>query len=259
MKKGGKNFKKQVEVLKRVYQKVSRIRKDFLHKQSRKLANEYATVIREDLNISKMVKDSRYAKHILDCSWGTFFELLEYKTDVIKVNCAYTSQECSKCGHTSKENRKTQSLFECVSCGFTENADLQACFNILQRGQTLLEANVEQQFKRFPRIQPTLVVGVVKWRKGLLDDYEFEDLGWIDNGYPEFTLFGTCPWYGEGTEENLVSGLFERVWWEGEVDENYHPISKYPTYKDVIECLKKLPTVRIDNKINSKLIVRYDY
>ena len=91
-----------------------------------------------------MVKDSRFAKHILDCSWGTFFDFLEYKTNVIKVDCAYTSQMCSKCKHTSKENRKTQSLFECTSCGYTENADLQACFNILQRGQTLMEANVNQ-------------------------------------------------------------------------------------------------------------------
>lgn len=96
------------------------------------------------------------------------------------------------------------------------------------------------------------------WRKGLLDDYDFEDLGWIDNGYPEFTLFGTCFWHGEGTEENLVSSLFERIWWEGEVDEDFHPISKYPTYNDVIEYLKKMPTVRIDNKINSKLIVRFE-
>lgn len=144
MRKGGSNWKKQVSVLKILYQKVSRVRKDFLHKQSRKLANEYGTVVREDLKISKMVKDSRYAKHILDCSWGTFFQFLEYKTNVVKVNPSYTSQECSKCGHTCKENRRTQSLFECTSCGYTENADLQACFNILQRGQTLMEVNVNQ-------------------------------------------------------------------------------------------------------------------
>ena len=54
MKKGGSNWKKQVGVLKRLYQKISRVRKDFLHKQSRKLANEYGTVIREDLKISQI-------------------------------------------------------------------------------------------------------------------------------------------------------------------------------------------------------------
>ncbi len=134
MKVGGSNFKKQLNRLQRVYQKVSRVRKDFLHKESRKLANQYGTVIREDLNIMKMTKGSHLAQHILDCAWGTFFELLEYKTNVIKVNPAHTSQKCSKCGHTCKENRKTQSLFECVKCNYTENADLQATFNILELG-----------------------------------------------------------------------------------------------------------------------------
>lgn len=143
MKKGGSNYKKQVKVLQRLHLKISRVRKDFLHKQSRYLANNYSTVVREDLNISKMVKGSKLAKHILDCSWGTFFQFLEYKTNVIKINPAYTSQECSNCGHTCKENRKTQSLFECVKCNFTMNADEQACINILQRGQSLMEANVE--------------------------------------------------------------------------------------------------------------------
>lgn len=142
MKKGGSNFKKQVVVLQRLHQKIRRARKDFLHKQSRYLANSYSTVIREDLKISQMIKGSTYAKHILDCSWGLFFELLEYKTNVVKVNPAYTSQKCSKCGHTCKENRRTQSLFECVKCNFTMNADLQACYNILELGQQLIGANV---------------------------------------------------------------------------------------------------------------------
>lgn len=70
MKKGGNNFRKQVKVLQLLHQKVSRVRKDFLHKKSRYLADNYGTIIREDLNISKMVKGSNYAKHILDCSWG---------------------------------------------------------------------------------------------------------------------------------------------------------------------------------------------
>jgi hypothetical protein len=64
------------------------------------------------------------------------------KTKVIKVDSKYTSQQCNKCGHTCKENRKTQSLFECIVCSHINNADLNATFNILQRGQSLLKANV---------------------------------------------------------------------------------------------------------------------
>lgn len=139
MKKGGSNFKKQVNVLQRLHQKVSRTRKDFLHKQSIYLANNYSTVIREDLKISKMIKSS-FAKHIADCSWSMFFDMLEYKTNVIKINPAYTSQKCSKCGYTCKENRRTQSLFECIKCNHTDNADYNACLNILESGQRLIGA-----------------------------------------------------------------------------------------------------------------------
>ena len=144
MKRGGSNYKKQVKVLQRLHQKISRVRKDFLHKETRYLANNYSTVIREDLNIAKMVKGSKLAKHILDCSWGLFFELLEYKTNVVKVNPAYSSQTCSKCKHTAKENRKTQSLFECVKCGYIDNADYNATLNLLQWGQTLMEAKTDR-------------------------------------------------------------------------------------------------------------------
>lgn len=142
MKKFGSNWKKQVNVIQLLHQKVSRSRKDFLHKESTKLSKEYKTVFVENLNISGMSKNTKLSKHILDCSWGTFFQFLEYKTNVVKVNPAYTSQECNRCGHKVKENRKSQSIFECVSCGHTDNADLNASYNILQRGQSLIEAKV---------------------------------------------------------------------------------------------------------------------
>jgi putative transposase len=144
MKKGGSNWNKQLIVVQRLYLKVRRCRLDFLQKQSTLISNNYETVIIEDLNIKGMSKSKKLSKHILDCGWGTFFKLLEYKTNVIKVNPRYSSQECSKCGHTCKENRKTQSLFECIQCGFTENADFQATLNLFQRGQSLMEANVDR-------------------------------------------------------------------------------------------------------------------
>lgn len=142
MKKGGANYKRQVVVLQRLYQKVKRIRLDFLHKETAKLSSQYTTVYVENLNIKEMLKSGKLSKGILDCGWGIFLTLLEYKTNVIRVNPAYTSQKCSKCGYTVKDNRKSQSIFECISCGHTDNADLNAAYNIKEKGQLLMEANV---------------------------------------------------------------------------------------------------------------------
>jgi transposase len=44
-----------------------------------------------------------------------------------------TSRECSRCGHTAKENRKTQDQFACVQCGFALHADINAAINIRSR------------------------------------------------------------------------------------------------------------------------------
>lgn len=142
MKRYGSNYYKQLQKIQRLHLKVRRSRRDFLHKLSTRMAVQYDTVCIEDLNIKEMVKDSGYSKHILDCGWGTFFGMLEYKTNVVRVNPEYTSQECSSCGHVSKKNRKTQSHFKCVECGYKDNADLNASKNIKSRGHSVLEANV---------------------------------------------------------------------------------------------------------------------
>jgi putative transposase len=70
-------------------------------------------------------------------SWA-FFQLrafIAYKAQmagvrVALVNPAYTSQTCSRCGHCEKANRRTQSKFLCVACGYACHADLNAAVNI---------------------------------------------------------------------------------------------------------------------------------
>ena len=49
---------------------------------------------------------------------------------VVEVDPAYTSQRCHKCGSISKENRQSQSLYNCGKCTLISNADLNAAKNI---------------------------------------------------------------------------------------------------------------------------------
>lgn len=54
--------------------------------------------------------------------------------DVIGVNPRNTSRTCSVCLFCDKANRKSQSHFECISCGFQANADYNASCNIARLG-----------------------------------------------------------------------------------------------------------------------------
>ena len=63
----------------------------------------------------------------------------QYGIQIIAVNPAYTSQECSRCHYVSKENRKTQKDFVCQHCHFSCNADVNAGRVINQRRSLMLE------------------------------------------------------------------------------------------------------------------------
>ena len=73
-------------------------------------------------------------------SWS-FFQLrsfIEYKAKlngvpVVAVDPRNTSRTCPACGNVDKANRKTQSAFSCVSCGFSGLADHIAAGNISSR------------------------------------------------------------------------------------------------------------------------------
>ncbi|MGH3674431.1 MAG: RNA-guided endonuclease InsQ/TnpB family protein [Mycobacterium sp.] len=52
----------------------------------------------------------------------------------VQVDPAHTSQTCNRCGRVDKRNRRSQSVFECVRCGFVGHADHNAANNIAQRG-----------------------------------------------------------------------------------------------------------------------------
>jgi transposase len=52
---------------------------------------------------------------------------------VALVSAANTSRGCSACGYIDKANRKNQSDFVCLKCGFELNADYNAAINISNR------------------------------------------------------------------------------------------------------------------------------
>ena len=150
--------KKTKRKLGRIHQKISNIRHDFCHKTSHQLAHSSAWVFGvEALSLKNMTKtprpkkdeQGRYIRNgrrakaglnraLLSKGLGKMIAFLEYKARrlgklVVKVPAHYTSQECAKCGHIHPENRQTQSLFECISCGNRDNADNNAAKVIVKR------------------------------------------------------------------------------------------------------------------------------
>ncbi len=53
---------------------------------------------------------------------------------------AYSSQECSACHYVDAKNRLSQSEFQCIKCGYTEHADINASKVIKHRGLVVLNS-----------------------------------------------------------------------------------------------------------------------
>lgn len=138
LKKGTPKRRKQGKVVAKVHERISNQRKDFCHKESKKIIDQYQYICIEDLNIKKMVEGSRLAKSITDASWNQFRQFLTYKAveagrKLEMVNPAYTSQDCSQCKH--REEKKLSERMHCCSrCGYTATRDLNAAQNILALG-----------------------------------------------------------------------------------------------------------------------------
>ncbi|OHE56271.1 MAG: hypothetical protein A3K61_04500 [Thaumarchaeota archaeon RBG_16_49_8] len=146
-KKGSSNREKARLRLEKAWRQVRRQRDDTAHKASRKLADNYGTIIFEDLMIKNMVKNHRLASAILDATWSKLRRLTAYKAErrggrVILVEPRGTSQECSGC-HKIVEKSLSVRTHVCPHCGLMLDRDVNAAKNILARGLEQTHAETE--------------------------------------------------------------------------------------------------------------------
>lgn len=57
----------------------------------------------------------------------------KYDIGVSTIQSSYTSKMCPVCGCIDDDNRTSQEEFECIECGYKENADINAAINIRNR------------------------------------------------------------------------------------------------------------------------------
>ncbi|UIA85012.1 transposase [Erwinia tracheiphila] len=169
------NWKKVRRKVQKLHSRIANIRRDYLHKVSTTISKNHAMIVIEDLKVASMSKSaagtasqhgrnvrakSGLNRSILDQGWYELRRQLEYKQlwrggQVLAINPAYTSQKCACCGHTAKENRQSQSQFECLACGYTENADINGARNILAAGHAVLAGGEMAALGRSMKQEPT--------------------------------------------------------------------------------------------------------
>lgn len=150
-KKDSANYRKAQKKLAKIEAKVASQRRDFQHKQTKKIVTDYDIICVENLSSNEMT-DRTSTKKIskannrskADRAYGEFFRMLDYKCELygktlIKVDKYFpSSQLCSNCGFKN-EAVKNLSVrkWECPECGQVHDRDINAAINILNEGLRL--------------------------------------------------------------------------------------------------------------------------
>ena len=134
-----KNYQKQKHKVAKLHEHIANCAKDFNHKLSRKLVEEYDLLAFEDLNIEGMKKNHNLAYSISDVRWAQLLNFIQYKCqwygkEFVQVDRFYASSKiCSECGTYHKDIVNSLSVREwtCPDCGTHHDRDVNAAKNIL--------------------------------------------------------------------------------------------------------------------------------
>lgn len=144
MVQGSSNYQKQKLAVARLHAKVRNQRKDWQHKMSREIANNWDIVCVEDINLNGIAQSLRLAKATNDNGFGQFRTYLAYKLAeqgklLITIDKWYPSSKlCRKCGVINSELALADRIWTCPSCGSLNERDHNAAINIRNAGLAMI-------------------------------------------------------------------------------------------------------------------------
>ena len=139
-KKDTSEYRKYKRVIQHIHQRIADCRKDFAHKLSRRLVNEFQVIAFENLKIQQMQNGNWRSmnKSISDAAWRQFMNFTAYKAEsadrtCVKVDPRNTTQMCSGCGQIVPKGLAVR-VHDCPHCGLVLDRDHNAALNTLARG-----------------------------------------------------------------------------------------------------------------------------
>jgi putative transposase len=138
--KGSKRREKQRLVVAKLHEKITNQRKDYIHKISYHLTENFDTICMEDLNVSGMMKNGKLARSIGEQGWSILNEQLQYKSEWKGKNYIQigrfdpSSKRCNCCGHINKELKLSHRVWTCENCNNVNERDANAALNIRDYG-----------------------------------------------------------------------------------------------------------------------------
>ena len=144
---------KQLLKVQKLHEHIANQRKDFLHKLSNQITNDYDVIVFEDIDLRELSnKDNKdkttgsrlnLGKRTLDNGFGMFRNFCEYKAErkgkiFIKIDKYFPStKKCNNCGYVNHDITLQTKEWDCPSCHIHNLRDENAALNIKDEGYRL--------------------------------------------------------------------------------------------------------------------------
>lgn len=139
-KKGTTERNRRRKILSHIHKRIANKRRDFAHKLSRKLVNNFGVIAFEKLDIQDMMDNNWRSmnKSISDVAWRQFVQFVAYKAEdagrnFVQVDPRNTTKMCSLCGRLVEKDLSVR-IHNCTFCGLVLDRDENAAINILRLG-----------------------------------------------------------------------------------------------------------------------------
>ncbi len=146
--KGSKRREKAKLAVQKAYQKITNIKLDTIHNFTSTIAKSHGIVVVEDLNIEDMKEsDNKHIRRGVQNSAMCEHKLqLLYKcNNYVKVDRYYpSSKTCSNCGNVKQDLTLSDRSYQCHSCGFTIDRDLNASINLRNKGLEIISGRSDR-------------------------------------------------------------------------------------------------------------------
>lgn len=140
MQPGSRNYQEAVQKYRLLHEHIANQRRDFIHKQSSRIANGWDAVCVRDDDLQSMAKAVKLGR-VPDAGFGMFRECLRYKLArqgkalIMVDRYASTSRTCSACGLILEDAiHYKKRIWTCPRCGAVHSREVNAAKNIKAQG-----------------------------------------------------------------------------------------------------------------------------
>ena len=140
MQPGSKNYQEAVQKYRELHEHIANQRRDFIHKESSRIANGWDAVCMRNNNLRETSKKNMLPGNVLDSGFGMFRECLRYKLArqgkplILLDRYTPTSRICSVCGQVHSCDLHRRTVWICAKCGTKHNREVNAAKNIKAQG-----------------------------------------------------------------------------------------------------------------------------